>query len=892
MSTDSLHYENVGLFIGLLSYPYYQDGKILYGKLETFFAKHKEQIWSFEPCDRNDEVLYQPSGYRMFGSHGLAVLSLVDDYTFYNRHFNKNHIQTVLDDCEKEQSNKEGEKKEEEELDFNSTVISGASETEGTSLTAKARNTFLREESNRFHYIGIIRLKINHDFLLEEKGHKGGIQVLRDIKYYIEGVLKKKCKIEEYIAVDCFDNDEMTIIAFSDVLLSLYNFLGEIRSITNEHIGIECEEQDEENKTNKTVEKHMFGSALLCFGYDVKFDPTQDPSISGFTMKCLMETKAGHRDSLFKYLHNNKKAFGIQKLSKNITGGCSLIAEFPMNTIKQLEKMCREDITVLRDVRKMKVVLSDSEKGNRIKRYVKDNHISFTNNKVFRFDEEFLRQTKALMKEVGLSKLVRDRLMALYELYNNSCQNILQRCYLEELKPTMKSFPSMIKGMRGRKERITDIEKTLNVEISNMENAIYDRLHPQKHNQPPLEYSGGIQQHLTTFDYAYKYISRVFSPKETIGYVTITGAERASSARFLFNLNINDIIFPELFITTAWKEVANFAIKLIESPPEKTNVDAYAKGFFADLDIWQQFSQNDESFNIIRNGIFHSDVIMSKDKTSEIAMKLMNRELLMYFFKDYIVFHFAFLKDYQMMWYYYLKTMLQTTICYNELNVIDRKHFVHMMMRLFMVGLLSDDESDRDFIKEQASLPFDHLLGDLWIKDYEKTHRIAATVFDNLEQYGFKKMNDEFIHFKEQNIKALSFETDIAIEIKDRIKKRKDRISLMVEAFNQGRLVDSAENDHKDYIICLFYAYLKALCDLDNSDRPIKSIPRDSGGTVVEFSKEEKGAFLENAINILVDPTGGFFVPSSENRNQYFLLRTVLYRSLWNYRFTNTSSLS
>lgn len=877
MDTNSLHFEKVGLFIGLLSYPYHQDGKELYKKLNTFFEKHKERIWKFEPDIRKKEnIFYKPSGYRMFGTQGLAVLSLVDDYTFYNRHFNKNHIQTVLDD---------------EDLVFNTTVISGITETDDkkdTSLIEKAKNSFLLKKSKKFHFIGIIRLKINHELLLEGNGNKGGVQVLREIKSFVKNSLKEKCQIDEYIAVDCFDNDEMTIIAFSNNLQYLYNFLGEIRSITNKQLGIRCIEKDKNTQKDISVEKHVFGTALLCFGYDVDYKLSKDKSIEGFKMNCLIETKAGHRDDLYSYLETNKKKFSITDICKTITGGCSIIATFSLNKIIKVEKMCQQDAVFLKHVRRMKVVLLDVD-GNRLKSKVGTEHASSKNYTKHKISKDHINDAKNLMKEIGLSKLVRERLMALFELYNNSCQNLLQLFYLEELQSTMLSFHNMIKDMRDRNERILDIEKTLNAEISNMENAIYDRLHRQKHNQPPLEYSGGIQQYLTSFDYAYKYIGKVFSPDEKTGYVTITGAERASSARFLFNLNINDIVFPELFITTAWKEVANFAVKLLDSYNKETIQDQYAQDYFKYLKIWNQFSQNEESFNILKNRIIHSDVVLSKDKTCEIIVELIDTELLLYFFKDYVVYHFAFQENYQMMWYYYLKTMLQTTICYFQLNMINRRHFVHMLMRLFMVGLLSDNEADRDFIKKQVCIPFDHLVSDLWMKDFNKTWKIAEVVFDNLEQYGFKNMNKCLIQYKEQNIKDLCLDKDVDIEINNRIEERKVRASTMVDLFKQGRLVGHVEKDTRDYIICLFYAYLSALYDLDNFDRPIKSIYRKANGTIAEFKNVQKKDFFTNSISILVDPTGGFFIPSSEVRKEYFQLRTVLYRSLWNYRFTNKS---
>ena len=275
----------------------------------------------------------------------------------------------------------------------------------------------------------------------------------------------------------------------------------------------------------------------------------------------------------------------------------------------------------------------------------------------------------------------------------------------------------------------------------------------------------------------------------------------------------------------------------------------------------------------------------------------MDREQLMYFFKDYVVFHFAFLENYEMMWYYYFKTMLQTTICYRELNVVYRKHFVHMLIRLFMVGLLSSDIKNELFIKEQESKPYDHLVSDFWMKDFKKAWEITKVIYANLEQYGFKQMNDDFICYMETNIDDLPFggddlEHEISIVLNKRINKRKNLIVEMKKRLQQGHLIENTTVKQKDYIICLFYAYLETVYELDDHNKTIKSIPRNLSGDIVHFNDQNKMSFFSYSIKILVDSTGGFFVPSSETRKQYFLLRTVLYRSLWNYRFTNTLSLS
>lgn len=87
-------------------------------------------------------------------------------------------------------------------------------------------------------------------------------------------------------------------------------------------------------------------------------------------------------------------------------------------------------------------------------------------------------------------------------------------------------------------------------------------------------------------------------------------------------------------------------------------------------------------------------------------------------------------------------------------------------------------------------------------------------------------------------------------------------------------------------------AFLKSAMLLDCPEEAcccaIKCIPRDRKGRInkiMEVKKTSSKILHQNIINIPIDATGGFFVPSSNIRMKYFQLRTTFYRSLWNYCF-------
>lgn len=907
---EKVQFEGRGIFLGLISYPFYLDGKELYTKIfKPFFDVHKKALLKYDPvAETGDDYgnLYKPAGYRMFGSKGLAVLSLVDDYSFCNRFFNKNHIQSVLnDDKDFNRNNNLTEKKKdkfwEKYLKFKSEVVLGVVEnhTDKEPSIDDRANYFLKDNPKKF--IGIARLKINYDIL---KGK--GLKAVWKIKNRIDKIHNKKESLN-YFVMDCYDNDEMTVLAFSDNLMSLFNFLGNIRSITNHNIGI--------SKNGK--EKHVFGLSYLCFGY--KIYNNKDISFSKkdkkYYLNCTVETKPGHRDVFYnklkeEYLKTEEsqknKSFNIESLSTNISGGSTVSFSFPINKISVFEKLCRDEKGfIYRDARNIKVSLKDLINDDESKRElaeINENHEKTNNyDKKAAIDRKYFADVKKNMKEVGVSKIVRERLLALMEFYNLSYQNILQQAYLEELKPVFLKTKTILEEMGNNpQEDLNSIENALNEIITDLENACYDRLHTQKNGFPPLEYSGGIQQHLTSFDFAYKQIYNSFfssSDQDKPYYLTISGAERASSKRIIFNLNINDILFPEMFIVLVWKEIANFA-NPIQKTYDTTEEDAEFKKKLELYNTWNAIISKKQPFSVIQERFEHSDKMMHGDDTWETIKSLFyEKNLVEYFIKDWFVFRFAFGTSYQLLWHFYLKIFLQTTTVYSKLNHVDNKHLILMLLRLFMIAKLSGDKESKKIVEENEKTPFDSIIGPQWIECYKKTLDATDEIYTALEMFDFKKMVG----------------TSIDNSTKLNSNNRETIIDYILNYLDKEIIQEDKSIMEKiDFLPNLFIAYLFAtylldnyLLDndeetdnLDNNEKTkkrikIKCMPRESTGIIYNKMELDKDENRQNSIRdiyncmikIPVDPTGGFFIPSHKTREAYFALRTVFYRSLWNYRF-------
>ena len=901
-----MHFEDKGLFLSFVSYPFFIDGRKLYNEtLKVTFAKHKDKLRKFDPDGFSDQYLYKPEGYRMFGSHGLVVLSLVDDHMFSHRHFNKNHLQSLL------KENETDAEPCEHVFNFKSEIVSGVTEAENESLESKAEDSFLRK-TDRFPFIGIIRMKIDQRLL---RGKGNGIETTRRIKKQIDILANRfqethRCTAA-HISIDCFNNDELITVAFSDSLLFLFDFLGEVRSIKNNDVRQKYKEKKDGKDTS--YEKHMFGTTYISFGYNVDYPDCKKTFLSplnsqfnSFTINCLIETKPGHCDMFFDYLRHNNK-LNVKKPNRNATGGCHIVASMKMSKIFDLETMCQKDKTFQRDVRNIKVSIQTP--ANYVKSSLNDARHSQSTPIKDPIEEGYIQNTKSLMKRIGVSKMMRERLLSLFELYNRAYHDLLQQLFLDELKPVLEDYYTMMEEMYKGGASIRMIEEAMNEQINCMESACYDRMHHHRHSASLLEYSSGIQQHLTAFDYAYKTIYKafVFSSEEPKVYVAVTGAERAASERTLFMMNINDIVFPELFITAAWKEMANFAFNLLldyDGQYPQTPLGEEVNGL---LENWNRFLKSEELDNILKYNLSHSEMFHSSDRVFATALGLISRELIEYFFKDFLIFHFAFQRNLEKTWYFLLKTLLQTTAVYQRFNEIYEKHLIYMLLRLFMMAQLSKTGKPKDagrdaeideFVSQQASKPFDSVLAKTWIECFVKVKKVAENLFETLEAFDFKKVNTTLVFNNEHHIgvdkELFASELQSGEIVKICLEERKKVVKKMEEQFEKGQLV--TDNDSLvdvEYIVSIFQAYMNCIYRLDQHDKPIRAVPRnkDDGriSKVLAIQDDKKSSLYDHMISILSDATGGFFVPSAQTRKEYFRLRTTLYRSLWNYRFTHTN---
>lgn len=867
-----MHFESIGLFIGLVSFPFSVDGKELYdGVFKDFFLKHKASAQSLSAEDIADS-LYRPHAYRMLGSHGLAILSLIDDYAFGCRIFNPGHIDTDIPDCAKFHK-------------YKSTVLTGSSETAEKGkgyLYDKATHTFLADK-NKYPFIGIIRLKIDYHLLQNR-----GVTLTRKVKDKIEALSEQySCRC---IVVDTYDSDEMAAIGFSSSLKHLYEYLLNIRRLSILDLGLVF------NESNK-YKKHIFSACHMSYGFDIDFSFKTD--LNSFishssedincTLNCLCETKPGHHADCKLYLE--KELHEIKPIGLTLTGGSLIHIQIPITEVELLQSIAKKT-DFSRHVRRIKLTLNDSEyRANNLDNVSDIKHYQNADDIIIRQDS--IRDIKDALKEIGVSKIVRDRLLALIDLYNDCSSNKLQMNHFVQLKGVLLSLKSILQNFLDSNLEICDIERVLNDEITAFETAFYNRICNKMSPNTILEYSGGVQQYLQAYGYAYNVLISILNHDtegiRPIQYTCITGEEKVSSVRNHLELNINHIIYPQLFATTAWKEASNFANEVLDNLSEdneqfKNNL---SKEGFHSIQRLAQLINSPHTIKAIKQILSQKKKQTLDSEVYSIVINLFDSEFIKYTISDYIVYHFAFQRNFKHMWHFYFKILLQTSSAYHHLNILKRRTFIFVIMRLFFVAMRDIDNIS--FIKEHIYRPFDHIMGSLWLECYSKVLEICEYIYDEMGGKDYALASEALIIRNESEAlylkQAVSEIGHQSIpEINKRVTEiRQYKTNLLYDKIRNSELaIDKTIEDAMDNTICLLNAYLKYIYTLDSTQSGIiRSVPRDVKGNI-KIPETGKGL-----TPILSDPIGGFYIYDQGVRLKYFACRTVLHRTLWHLSYIN-----
>lgn len=882
--------DSYGLVIGLIDNQSEIPSEELFKEefQSRIFGGYKKGVNAYlRESEKLADFLYNPKGYHLFGDCNMAILSVIDDFAFPNRVLHAGHGYSDIKDKTK---NKETNPDKYSDPKYTLQVISGIS-TLGTgnekSLSVIADETFLNvKEDNPYCFIGITNYKINTGLLLGNY-----IELLEQIKCRIRTIHNDDFKDVEFICLDCFSNHELTVIYFSHSLLRIESFINTTRTIRLIELAQSVEQMakaslmyaylttdkpdtDVNQIINSVKDAHVFSTTYSYLGYDMFLDMPDDE----ITIQSHWDLKPGH---FHPFVDAFKSVLGIELEEKDITPSLDMIHHKQtklFNGHKSDWKKLAASSEIRLCVRRWRIYVVFEDVKIDSPSNLDENHPSITLKwQKSAFKKEDLISLRSKLDSYRVSKVMKERTLKMYEIYNDGITDPLFFSYFIELRGYLEGLKKQIIGLEHNRVSQEDFHIWLNGVITNFEKAYQNRFHQSSRMKNisdfNLEYNGGIQQLISAYDMAYKTLSEVYTCEYKQNLVYVSGYERVSSDRNSLCINIFHITYPELFVSTIWKEMANF---FLESKDRKTDGSLESRNILFN----EQFVTNPDYPLILLSRIKAHKYFNSSSYVHQLLVSSINENFLHYLLADMISFFYGYALNFELYHYWYWKYLAQMSHFYDYKGDMSPDVFIKLFIRLEFVRQLNPEK----YSQGAGYSPFDPTLAELCFLYARDVSSFARIMHDELGRSDFKG----YCYSVFGSLVCKEMKVTPPAEIQDAKKAEmwlkklvaewaeptRDKKMEFVERLKRGEICADSENKYSvTFVRQLFYAYLEAVKELDlKEDKALKILQRDEEGKVIREDEYTQ---------IVSDPLGGMFTCSRDVRIEYQKYRSVLYKSLW-----------
>ncbi|MDR3046430.1 MAG: hypothetical protein LBU51_02295 [Bacteroidales bacterium] len=897
----SFYIGNCGILIGLVSTPRCITSKDFF---ESEIEKNLSSIYRNRRADnqnnQRNEYLYNPSGYKTFGNHDLAILSLIDDYSYPNRVFHPAHGNRDTDSL------------------FHNyeyqilTCIDTVSNSEINNISRIQTIINEKKGSVKKPIICITRIKINNLLLLGN-----GLLCIESIKQTLHKLNENEFPEIDLFVFDNLGSEELVIITFSKNFSSVAKFTHKMRHLTVDDLNKSDSESCSfilENKLNiESMKKedidwmnaHLFSSSYSLPGYNIYSDQDTDSifdmedNSSSVIIDFTWDIKPGHANNFEnefrKLLADNGfdeqivsvEPFRMNNSSWNFSFNYSLLLKKsnPIDLFRVIENIRNFDLDQ-HHTRKlsMKMVVSDPQHEilNSTKEIVIDKHPkSFSYCEGIIFSGPELGNLRQYLEKSKVSKLLKEKILKMYNNYNSCITDPMYFPNFADLYGFLKSFIKQIKDFAEN----TNVESSfkfhewLNQYVTSFEQAYYNRFHQSNRTRNMtdynIEWNGGVQQMISPIDFIYKQILFHIGLRQYDKFVHISGFERVHVTQHTFRINMLHITYPELFASTIWKEVFNF--------------------------YWRDHLEKDSSFSFFKseNFITHLKYCIERhrhfNKTNAIHQFLydsIDSQLVNGLIADTLSYYYGYNEDYDSFSYWYWRVLQQSSMYYDKLGRLDSKIFTLFLGRtLFVRSLEDNDEKEMEKLRFN---PTDTVLSELWLNSFEDTRSFVKILREIMDWSNYREL------FKKCSIRLMEEDvqqhiSQISMDKKDinylsyihsiRTQAFKIEKDNLLKCFEEGKIIyPTATNNSNLFISTLFASFLEYLRSIggenDNSKKTHVLLRDDGGKPIV---KEYENCYSK----ILSDPLGGIFCIDKDIQLKCFKSRTIFYRSIFDYCMKN-----
>lgn len=914
--------DDYGLLIGLLSTP---EGM----NTDDFFQEEiKENLSTIYKKGRfggkaDNTKLYTYKGYKTFGDHDLAVLALIDDFSYPNRVFHPSHGSR----CE---SGAEYYNYEYQIMTCLNTLPYSKEKENTDTLHELMWNE--KSSIDEYPYICITRAKVSNYFLLGN-----GIDFIELVKRYLLSCSEKyngsgnSTKKMRTVVLDNMGCEELVIINFTYCISLMAEFNHEIRCINFSALEKFDKEQAELILERKFItdreskfaginwqQAHVFSSFYSLPGYSMQTDcvnclqqeETKEKLLINFNF--VWDIKPGHA-------RNFKEDFG-KLLQEQCLDSANVLYKEPLRLnnsawLYQLtfgseendenrEALLFKRIEALRNfdnqkkhVRKLHMkmevyevaqentseglsmldehcVMVDMERHPQRSLYMGKLEIGNTE----------LCELRTMMQRANVSKLLRERIMKMYNNYNNCVADPMFFASFIDLHGFMRAFKREIKkyACSESTESPQSFQEWMNTQVLSFEQAYYNRFHQSNRMREMtdfnLEWNGGIQQIISPLDNVFKEILAQYGYKFYDKFVHVSGYERVQVNENTFKINMLHVTYPELFASTIWKEVFNFHWRYILAKCK----DVIHKDIFFVKDDFHEY---------LKYSIEHRPEFNRFNSVHLTLLEIIDKDFTNDFVADTLSFYYGYDGNFEDFSYWYWKYLFQTPLYYSKSHVIEQSVFLKFLTRILFIKLLEIEDTGVDDIENMIFYPADPVLSELWVTNFRDVlsfTRILKIIFGWHNYRGIIK--SMAINLMKKDVDAENPETlkdkngnDICIEKAVRLARsmsyKRDLINFY-GCFRNGQLPLVDYETAGFELVKLFGGFLRYLKDLSEESassnyKKAQILPRDGQG------KPAIGQLQDYYSNILADPHGGMFCPDSEVQKRCFKARASLYRALF-----------
>lgn len=587
---------DAGIAIGLTSLPFRQEIEFYTEEFEqSLFRKYKKAVLdNFSSDVRNtfdaefQDCFYKPIPYYLFGSFDLAVITLVDDFEMMARTFRP--FDPML-------SSRKGKGYRE---NFFYKVITGPTPQfrEDDSIVRVAQRTFLKDE--RAPLLVMSLLKLNNALLLG-----AGTEFLRGVVRFIKAAAKRhetQNPSLQVVLLESYTSNEITLLVFTDSYSSAAELITSIREIRV----LDLSKPDGEvftreaaldlikdclitalspaNPEEKILHAPVFADTETYFGFDFRMLYPEQRALLNLInsndlldMFCQWSIKPGHLrhsiDELVKeYRDDVSGCIGRGDIIEQTQGlSTKQVIERLLNSI-QNEELPRH-ATRRQTMPKLteRVVAALPHDGNVAIEY------DGPDLRPLAFSVSEITEIQDHLRAVWTPKILTGKLLNTFTNFNDGILDPALYGYFIELLPFMELIQNTVAYWHERtgQTSLGTICQTVEKLTDNFERAYRNRFYNSYRmgdvTDFNLDFKGGIQQLLTSFDAAYKAICSLLGRPESFVYVA--GSPGVYSTRYEVRLNYYHVFQPEIFGCIANHEAANFYLTRLDP----SNIPSFAR---------------------------------------------------------------------------------------------------------------------------------------------------------------------------------------------------------------------------------------------------------------------------------------------------------------------------